>query len=469
MAEDWNGGTARPESRAQRFPIMDVSLSPRARTVIMWVGVIVGLFILLEAAHALKPFAWAIITAYIFHPFVSFIHRKTRLPKHLITTWLYLMMGLVITILAINLVPPLVDQVKKFQDQTPEAVTNFQTWLDENQSERMAQLGLESNFLETRINEVAANAADMVSTAAVPFLLGTFSVAIKLLVYLVASFYFIVYGDRFVMAIRNALNRRYHREFDRLMLDINSTLGAYIRGQVLLVFIMAIASFLALTILDLEYALLVAIATGFLELIPLIGPWTAAAIAVTVSLFQDTTPFGWSHGTLAIVIALVYFGLRQLEDTFVIPMVIGRIVHLHPLFVIFVLVVGTALGGVLGLILAVPMAAVLKILATFFYAKLMAREVRHIEVIGGQEDLERIGVGFEDMVNGTVVLLVEPGALEWRDLDLVRNIANLAMDSSVALSAVTPDAVAGSLMTAVGIPTSAIAASLPVAMEPFAR
>lgn len=135
----------------------------------MWVGVIAGLFVLLEAAHAIKPFAWAIITAYIFHPFVSFIHRKTRLPKHLITTWLYVMMGLVITILAINLVPPLVDQVKKFQDQSPEAVVEFQTWLDDNQGERMQQLGLESNFLETRINEIAANAADMVSTAAVPF------------------------------------------------------------------------------------------------------------------------------------------------------------------------------------------------------------------------------------------------------------------------------------------------------------
>ncbi len=435
----------------------------------MWVGVIVGLFILLEVAHALKPFAWAIITAYVFHPFVSFIHRKTRLPKHLITTWLYVMMGLVITILAINLVPPLVDEVKKFQDQTPQAVVDFQTWLDDNQSERLQQLGLESNFLETRINEIAANGAKMVSTAAVPFLLGTFTVAIELLVYLVASFYFIVYGDRFVMSIRSALNRRYHREFDRLLVDINTTLGKYIRGQVLLVFIMSVASFLVLTVLGLEYALLVAIATGFLELIPLIGPWTAGGIAVTVSIFQDTTPFGWSHGTLAIVIALAYFGLRQLEDTFVIPVVIGRIVHLHPLFVIFVLVIGTALGGVLGLILAVPMAAVLKIIATYFYAKLVAREVRHIEVIANQDDLERVAAGFEDMVNGTVVLLVEPGALAWSDLDLVRHIANEAVENAVALSAVTPDAVAGSLMTAVGVPTSAIAASLPMALEPLAR
>jgi predicted PurR-regulated permease PerM len=448
---------------------MDVSLSPRARTVVMWVGVVVGLVILLEAAHALKPFAWAIITAYVFHPFVSFIHRKTRLPKHLITTWLYLMLGLVIVILSINLAPPFVDQVKEFQEQTPNTVVDFQTWLRENQSVRLEQLGLEEDFLETRVNEIAKNATEMVSTAAFPLLLGTFTIVIELLIYLVASFYFIVYGDKFVMAIRSALNRRYHREFDRLLVDINSTLGAFIRGQILLVFIMSISSFIALTILDLKYALLVAIATGFLELIPLIGPWTAGGIAVTVSLFQDSTPFGWSHLTFAIVIGLVYFGLRQLEDMFVIPMVIGRIVKLHPLFVIFVLVVGTALGGVLGLILAVPMAAVMKIIATFFYAKVMAREVRHIEVIANRHDLQRLASTFEDLVNGTVVLLVEPGALAWDDLNLVREIAEQAMENAVALSAVTPDAVAGSLMTAVGVPTSAIAASMPVALEPVAR
>jgi predicted PurR-regulated permease PerM len=435
----------------------------------MWVGVIVGLVILLEASHALKPFAWAIITAYVFHPFVSLIHRKTRLPKHLITIWLYLMLGLVIVILANNLAPPFVDQVKEFQNQTPNTVDDFQTWLREHQSERLEQLGLEEDFLETRINEIAESATSMVSTAAVPLLLGTFTVAIELLIYLVASFYFIVYGDKFVMAIRSALNRRYHREFDRLLVEINSTLGAFIRGQVLLVCIMSVASFVALTFLELKYALLVAIATGFLELIPLIGPWTAGGIAVTVSLFQDSTPFGWTHLTYAIVIGLVYFGLRQLEDMFVIPMVIGRIVKLHPLFVIFVLVIGTALGGVLGLILAVPMAAVMKIISTFFYAKVMAREIRHIEVVANRDDLQRLTSTFEEMVNGTVVLLVEPGALGWDDLNLVREVAEQATDHAVALSAVTPDAVAGSLMTAVGIPTSAIAATMPVALEPVGR
>jgi predicted PurR-regulated permease PerM len=448
---------------------MEVTLSPRARSVVIWIGFIAGGLLLLEAGHALKPFAWAIITAYIFHPLVSSIHRKTHLPKHLITAWLYVMIGLVVTILIINFAPPLVDQLKDLQDQIPTAVDDAQVWLDSHQLNRLERLGIEADFVDKRLSELGQQIADMIGGAALPLLLGTVSVAIELVIYLVASFYLIVYGDRFVQSIRNVFNRRYHNEFDRLLLDINTTLGAYIRGQALLVVIMSIASYIGLAILDVKYALAVAIATGFLELIPIVGPWSAGAIAVAVALFQDSTPFGWSHATLAIVVGLLYFILRQMEDAFVIPLVIGRIIHLHPLLVIFVVVVGTALGGVLGLVLAVPIAAVVKIVSTYFYGKVMAREVRHVEMVGSREDLEQIANRLPQMVNATIVLLVEPNVLRWDDLQLVRNVVEESLDHSVALSVVTPDGVAGSLFTAAGVNTSTIAAPVPVPLEPFRR
>jgi predicted PurR-regulated permease PerM len=367
----------------------------------------------------------------------------------------------------INLTPPLVQQVEDLQQQKiPDMVADIERWFDNRtrQDERLA--GIDTEFFEERLNALGQQLADALGTEALPLLLSTFSFAIELLVYLIASFYLIVYGDRFMLAIRELLNRRYHREFDRLMLDINTTLGAYIRGQLILVVIMSTASYVALRILDVDYALSVAIATGFLELIPLIGPWTAGAIAVAIALFQDTAPFDWSNPTLALVVGLTYFALRQLEDAFVIPLVIGRIVHLHPLLVIFVLVVGTSLGGVLGLILAVPVAAVLKIIVAFFYAKLMARETRQIELIRSRSDLHALSARFGDWTNATMVLLIEPGALAWDDLPLVQQVANEALEHAIDLSAVTPDGVAGALATAAGITTSTIPTTFPVTAEP---
>ncbi len=425
----------------------------------LWIGVAVLGLILLEAAHALAPFAWAIITAYLLHPLVGLIHRKTRLPKTIITLWLYAMITLLLTLLIINLGPVLIDQVRDFNDEIPAMSDDIEQWIEDNQQERLDRLGIDDTYVEERLQDVGTQLAGTLSEAALPLLFGTVSIAIEFLIYLVASFYFIVYGDRFLNTFRSALRHRYHGEFDRIIDEVNRTLGAYIRGQAILVLIMTTASFIALSILGVQYALIVAIATGFLELIPLIGPWMAGAIAVSVSIFQDGTPFGWSHLSLALVIGLIYFALRQLEDAFVVPNVIGRFVHLHPLLVIFCIVVGTSIGGMLGLILAVPIAAVLKIISQYLFQKLITREHRHVEVIATREQLETVTSHFGSYTNGTVVLLIEPGVLTWGDLGLVRSINDAAWEHAVTLRSVTPDGIAGSLLEAVGIETTTVPSS----------
>ena len=435
---------------------MEVGLSPRSRTIVIWVGLLAAGFILLDAAHALRPFIWAVITAYLLHPLVSLIHRKTRLPKHLITLWLYAMLGLLITLLVINVGPSLIDQGRGLNDEIPQISTDIEQWINDNQQARLQQLGIDDDYVNQRLDELGTRLATELSSAALPVLVGTVAFTIELLIYLVASFYFVVHGDRFVASFRSLLRNRYYSEFDRLILEINSTLGAYIRGQAILVAFMSAAAFAILTVLGIKYALILAIATGFLELIPLIGPWAAAIMSVTVSIFQDGTPFGWSHLSLAMVIGLAYFALRQLEDAFVIPNVIGRIVHLHPLLVIFCVVVGTALGGILGLILAVPISAVIKIIATYFYGKLVARDQRTVEVITTTDQLRLLAERMSEHTNETLVLLLEPGVLTWTDIDLVRSLNDLAFEHSVSLRSVTPDGIAGSLLEAIGIPTTTV-------------
>ncbi len=461
----WDPAMIRPESPiagnvAEARWVMDVSFSPRARATILWFGGIAGFFILLTAAHALHPFAWAIITAFVLHPVVSLLNRKTRVPKQIVAIWLFLMLGLVVALIIITVAPSAIDQAKGLQDDIPRSVDRIDLWLVQHQSARMRQLGINPNFLDNRINEISNSLTDRYSERLLPLLFGTFSFAVEVFVYLVASFYFLVYGDRFVRSARSLLNPKYHREIDQLLTDINVTLSRYIRGQILLVAIMATATFIALSVLEVKYALVIAIASGFLELIPLIGPWLAGGIAISMSLFQDGTPFGWTHLTLAIVIAAVYFALRQLEDAFVIPNVIGRLVKLHPLLVIFVIVTGTALGGMLGLILAVPIAAVIKILVTYFYAKIMAADRRHVRQIRAVNDLRETIALFPDMPNETVVLILEPGAITWEDVELARSVSVVADEHSVQLSVVTPDPIAGTIFTAIGIKTEAIAASL---------
>ena len=107
-------------------------------------------------------------------------------------------------------------------------------------------------------------------------------------------------------------------------------------------------------ILHLPYALGIAILSGFLEIIPLIGPLIATAIAA-----MDA--FAHGGAGLAVVVIVIYFVVRQVEDNLVMPQVIGRVVHLHPVVTIFAVLVGLQVYGILGGLLGVPIAAAVNV------------------------------------------------------------------------------------------------------------
>jgi len=134
---------------------------------------------------------------------------------------------------------------------------------------------------------------------------------------------------------------------------------------------MSLLTYIALTILGVRYAAVIAIISGILEIIPLIGPWSAAGIAMSVALFQASAPFGWPTWVLALVVGATYFVLRMFEDNFIIPFVVGHAVNLHPVIVLFAILAGGALGGPFGLLVAIPVAATVRLLLRYLYRKLV--------------------------------------------------------------------------------------------------
>ena len=126
---------------------------------------------------------------------------------------------------------------------------------------------------------------------------------------------------------------------------------------------------------------------ALLELVPLIGPWVAGSIAVTVALSQGHAPFGWTQVQLGLVVALTYFALRMIEDHLVIPQLIGRIVRVHPVLVVFAVLAGAHTFGILGLLLAVPITAATKIIVQALYYELATPPIRRVFAIRSSEEL----------------------------------------------------------------------------------
>lgn len=138
-----------------------------------------------------------------------------------------------------------------------------------------------------------------------------------------------------------------------MLVEIDRILGQFVRGEVLLIIIMSAATWVALSLMGIRYALILGLIAGVLELIPFIGPILAAVPAVGLALFQPS-PFGWTPFVSAGVVALTYFVLRHAEDYFIIPTVVGRVVELHPLVAMFAAFSGTAIAGVMGMFWGCP-------------------------------------------------------------------------------------------------------------------
>ena len=437
---------------------METYLSPRSKLIAFWV--LAGLMVagLAQFFSVLSPFLWAIISAYIFTPLITLLTRRTHLPRPLIAIVLYLTIVAALIFGIVNVVPVVQQQGSALINQLPQTSEAGIDYFYEHFPGLAEQLGLDRDTLLRGVNDAIGQITSRVPSTAITVAQELFHLILELFVYLIATFFFFVQGDRFIASLRRAVPLRYQREADRVFGEINSTMGAYLRGQVLLILIMSTVTYIALSIYDMPYAIVLAVATGCLELIPILGPWSAGAIAVAVAALDPTPAFGWSNATLAIVVAITYLVLRQLEDILVIPTLIGRIVHLHPLLVIFFLLIGTSIGGILGLLLAVPTAAVLRILLRYIYGKIVAEAERRVMTIADHGDFARLSEEMTSLTNVNIVLLTRPGTLRWEDLPMVQGLANLAMRHGVDLSAVTTDPIAGSLFTAVGIETNVIGA-----------
>jgi predicted PurR-regulated permease PerM len=121
-------------------------------------------------------------------------------------------------------------------------------------------------------------------------------------------------------------------------------------------------------------ALILGIIAGVLEIIPNIGPAVAAIPAVLIAYFQGSTYLPLSNGWFALLVIGLYVVIQQLENNILVPRIIGRSLNLHPLVVIIGAIAGASLAGVLGIFLAAPILASLRILGEYFHCKLLDLE-----------------------------------------------------------------------------------------------
>lgn len=344
---------------------MGARWSNTTKRVVVALFAIAALYIVYRAGDIVRPFVWAGVLAYVLLPLVALLERRLSMPRTAAAAVVFL--GLVAVIIGGGrlLVPLAIDQVRELQRTLPSLIANAQNTL----AETADQVGLED--LDALIVNFSGGSdlTQMVARGAVPFIVGLGHFLLELLVFLIATFFLLRDAPRLVQWFRRILPASQRNELIPLFAQVNTLLGRYVRGQVFLIGVMSTVTFIGLSVLQIPFALLLGLMTGVLEVIPIVGPITAGAIACLVALGHPA-PWGLSQIWYVAIVAGMYTLLRHSEDYFVIPLVIGRIVRLHPAVVIFSLLTGGALYGLLGVLIAVPVAATLRLVLIYVGAKL---------------------------------------------------------------------------------------------------
>ncbi len=345
-------------------------LGAGARLAVVGVVLACTAFLLSALRDVLTPFIVAVVLAYVLRPIVGTICRRTRWPRSLVTLLVLAALVALIAGLVVLLLPAFARETRAFSTALPRLLFNLRAAIAARRTVSVVGVTVDLNALADEATRALVAGGREASVRIVGTVVNTVETILKSVLALVIAFYLLVDFARFRKAVRSALPPGPRHELGALVNEVDRVLGQFLRAEVILVIIMTSATWVALTVLGVRYALVLALLAGVLELIPFVGPVLAATPAVILA-FLLPSPFGWAPLVNAGVVAATYFVLRHAEDYFVIPQVIGRAVELHPLVAMFAAFAGLRLGGILGMFLGVPLAAVTRLLLVYLYRKLI--------------------------------------------------------------------------------------------------
>ncbi len=333
--------------------------------------IVIGLFVLwflfIERA-ILTPFVIAAIFAYIFNPVVSFFSEKFKLPRTLSVAVIYLILIFIFVGTGILFSQRIGEETQELRHEVyaltmtaKNQINNMPVWLRPTVVDILSTVEKTSTFSYPSAFSVFPQ---------------VFSRIFGFIIFLFSAFYFLQGGRGMVDKILNYFPHNYRIELDILLRKINSVLVSYLRGQLFLVFFVSLVLFVALTILGVKFSLILAVFSGFAEIVPIIGPIVAGGVAAIVAYLGGTANFGLDPFQIAIAVIVIYFVLRQIQDYFITPYVMGKITKLHPLVILFAVIAGEHSAGILGLILAVPIAGILMVIFEYSLEKITHHEAQ---------------------------------------------------------------------------------------------
>ena len=372
------------------------SWQPATRLVVATFGALFGILLLYLLRSLVVPVILAFLFAYMLYPLTRWAREKTRMPKGLVAFLALLFSAVLIlsvtTGLGVAFSQRIVDlalYLSSIVEQLPAAIESLadqtiQIWRFEIDLREMNISPLLTN-LASSLSPLLTRAGSLIGSFAVAAVSG----ATTFLLMIVMSFYFLVDFEKLRPALQNIIPPSYQQDFDHLLTQTNRIWRAFLRGQVLLGLVGVITAVL-MSIVGLDFPIAVGVIAGFMELVPMFGPIITGVFATLIALFQLVNPWGLTPLGFTLLIIGIFFLIQQVENVFLVPRIMGESLNIHPLVILIALLAGGILAGFIGVLLAAPVAATLRLGTGYLHSKIVEVTPPRTEVVNPSAPRNRL-------------------------------------------------------------------------------
>lgn len=311
------------------------------------------------------PVLVAYILFYILRPVHRVLHGRFKIASG-IAAILSIVFGIVVIVsIFIGVIPVMVEQTQSLIIAVPRYINTIRSYLEANSDNAIVHYIIDYINTSLNINQISSKAFDIFSNFVSNATGILSSMATITLTAPFVLFYLLKDSAKFRKYAIDNLPKSTRKEVDGIITEIDDKVGSYISGQMLVSVCIGILLFIGYNIIGLEYAISLATLAAVLSIIPYLGPVLAILPAVLVAVATS-----W---VMVVKIAVVWAIVQFLEGNFISPNIMGHSMKIHPLTVIFVILITTTTFGIVGAIVGIPAYAILKILISKFVKAVIAR------------------------------------------------------------------------------------------------
>lgn len=375
-------------------PALPPSVRPRwspATKLLVVVLIVVGAALALQRIQSIiTPLILAAILAFILNPVVGFFNRYARIPRSLVLVSIYVVFMALLSAAVAALVPPLAEQIRNLMVQLPAMLRDLEQLLDREIA--LGPFAVDLSGLLAEAEQALLDFVQSIGRESVNFLGGVVAVlaeaGVTIVFMFIVSLYLVKDGHQAIDWLYDSAPPSLREDLRRLVREVNQIWRGFFGGQIVLTTVVAIIVGSVSAIIGLPWALLMGVLAGLLEMLPSLGHGIWLVTAVLLALFSGST-WEWmplSNFWFAVLVVGLHLVFQQIDLNYLIPRIIGRRVHLHPLIVILGILIGASLGGVLGILLAAPTIGSLRVLGRYVYANLLDVDPFPAATEGAEED-----------------------------------------------------------------------------------